>query len=52
MGSAAQLPYSELAEKSRLSVSETHAAVKRLQEASLVNGERKYVEDKLVEMLG
>lgn len=51
MGSAVKLPYSELAEKSRLSVSETHAAVKRLQEASLVNGERKVVRRNAAEFL-
>lgn len=51
MGSAMQLPYMELAEKSQLSVSETHAAVKRLQEASLVNSERRVIKRNAVEFL-
>ena len=51
MGSAVQLPYAELAEKAQLSVSETHAAVKRLQESSLVNGERKVIRRNAVEFL-
>lgn len=51
MGSVAQLPYSVLAEKAQLSVSETHAAVKRLQAALLVNNERKVVRRNAAEFL-
>ena len=35
-----ELPYAELGKVARLSVSETHAAVKRLQEAVLLNANR------------
>ena len=37
---AEELPYAELGKVARLSVSETHAAVKRLQEAVLLNANR------------
>lgn len=37
---AAELPYAELGKVARLSVSETYAAVKRLQEAALLNANR------------
>ena len=51
MGSVGPIPYAQLAEKSQLSVSETHAAVKRLQAAALVNGERRVVRRNAAEFL-
>lgn len=51
MGSQLQISYMELAEKSQLSVSEAHAAVKRLQEASLVNSERRVIKRNAAEFL-
>lgn len=44
-------PYIELANKAQLSVSEAHAAIKRLQDASLVNAERHLVRRNVEEFL-
>ena len=51
MGAENGLAYAELGKKSRISVSETHAAVKRLEAAGLVNSSRKLVKRNVLEFL-
>ena len=43
--------YFELGKRAKLSASETHAAVKRLQESMLLNGERKPIKRNVAEFL-
>jgi len=45
------LAYSELSKVARLSVSETHAAVRRLQESSLINANRVPISRNVIEFL-
>ena len=49
--SVRKLPYARLAHVVRLSVAETHAAVKRLQESALINGARSPIRRNVIEFL-
>ena len=49
--SAQKLPYAELAETVRLSVAETHAAVKRLQASALLNDDHRPIVRNALEFL-
>lgn len=51
MGDNAGLAYAELGRRSRLSVSETHAAVKRLVESGLVKSDRHLIKSNVMEFL-
>lgn len=51
MGDNAGLAYAELGKRSRLSVSETHAAVKRLVECGLVKSDRHLIKSNVMEFL-
>ena len=51
MGDETWNAYAELGKRARLSVSETHAAVKRLMESGLVNSDRRLVRRNVVEFL-
>ena len=51
MGDPADLAYAELGKRSRLSVSETHAAVKRLVECGLVKSDRRLIRRNVIEFL-
>ena len=51
MGGNSCLAYAELGKRSRLSVSETHAAVKRLVESGLVKSDRHLIKSNVMEFL-
>ena len=51
MGAENGLAYAELGKRAHISVSEAHAAVKRLEEAGLVNSGRKLVKRNVLEFL-
>ena len=51
MGDDAGLAYAELGRRSHLSVSETHAAIKRLVESGLLNSDRRLIKRNVVEFL-
>lgn len=51
IGSDSSVPYLQLAERAQISVSEAHAAVKRLQDSSLLNSERRIVQRNVEEFL-
>ena len=51
IGTEETLPYLEIAEKAQISVSEAHAAVKRLQASSLLNTDRRIIRHNAEEFL-
>ena len=48
---AGELTYAELGEAARISASEAHSAIRRLQDASLVNGEKRLMKRNVREFL-